>query len=64
MIIDTRDDRRLEVEVTTDGRLFLCVEEMYGSCETIILDKDETIRLQSFLTEIVGEMRCVSQQPA
>lgn len=63
MIIDTHDDRRLEVEVTTDGRLLICVEEMYGSCETIILDKDETIRLQSFLTEIVGEMRCVSQQP-
>ena len=49
MIIDTQDDRRLEVIRCPGDRLFLCIEDQYGSQETIILDKEQTELLQSFL---------------
>lgn len=58
MIIDTNDDRRLEVIRCPNSRLFLCIEDQHGSQETIILDKDQATRLQSYITEAVGEMRC------
>lgn len=59
MIIDTSDDRRLEVVHTLDNRLFIAVDGTHGSQETIMLDMDEAILLQKYLTEAVGELRCV-----
>lgn len=59
MIIDTEDDRRIEVVHTLDNRLFIAVDGIYGSQETIMLDIEQTAKLQSYLTEAIGEMRCV-----
>lgn len=59
MIIDTQDDRRIEIVHTLDNRLFIAVDGVHGSQETIMLDMEQAIRLQSYLTESIGEMRCV-----
>ncbi|QYW06601.1 hypothetical protein uav_070 [Pseudomonas phage UAVern] len=59
MLIETNDDRQIEVVATLDNRLFIAVKDQYGSEETIILDKEQTVQLQSYLTEALGEMRCV-----
>lgn len=59
MLIDTHDDRQLEVVATLDNRLFIAVKSPYGHEETIMLDKNEASQLQSYLTEAIGEMRCV-----
>lgn len=59
MIIDTNDDRRMEVIACTGNRIFFCIEDQHGSQETIILDMEQATQLQSYLTEAIGEMRCV-----
>lgn len=59
MIIDTNDDRRIEVVYTLDNRLFIAIDGVHGTQETIILDVEQAIQLQSYLTESIGEMRCV-----
>jgi len=59
MIIDTSDDRRIEVVHTLDNRLFIAVDGTHGSQETIMLDMEQAAQLQSYLTEAIGEMRCV-----
>lgn len=59
MIIDTNDDRRIEVVHTLDNRLFIAVDGQHGSQETIMLDMEQATQLQSYLTEAIGEMRCV-----
>lgn len=55
MIIDTSDDRRIEVVHTLDGRLFIAVDGVHGGQETIMLDMDETALLRSYLTEALGD---------
>lgn len=59
MIIETNDDRQLEIVHTLDGRMFIAVKDPYGSEETIMLDMEQAAKLQSYLTEAIGEMRCV-----
>lgn len=57
MIIDTSDDRRLEVVLTLDDRLFIAVDGPHGSQETIMLNKEEISRLRDYLTDhIDGEI--------
>lgn len=56
MIIDTSDDRRLEViHLDTSNRLFMCIEDPHGSQETIILDTEQAEMLHSFLSTFFGE---------
>ena len=59
MIIETNDDRQLEIVHTLDGRMFIAVKDPYGSEETIMLDMEQAAKLQSYLTEAIGEMLCV-----
>lgn len=59
MIIDTDDDRSIEVVYTLDNRLFIAIDGVHGTQETIILDMEQAVQLQSYLTESIGEMRCV-----
>lgn len=56
MIIDTPDDRRLEViRLDAGNRLYMCIEDQYGSQETIILDTAQAEELHSFLSIFFGE---------
>lgn len=59
MIIDASDDRQLEIVCTLDNRMFIAVKDPYGNEETIMLDMEQAAKLQSYLTEALGEMRCV-----
>jgi hypothetical protein len=52
MIIDTDDDRRLEVIRCQGNRLFMCIEDQHGSQETIILDLSEARQLHFYLGQM------------
>ena len=59
MIIDTSDDRRLEViHIDQTKRLFMSIEDQHGSHETIILDTEQAELLHSFLSTFFGETPC------
>jgi len=52
----TSDDRQLQLFKTADDRLFLELESPHGAVETIVLDREEIRRVQSFLNERFGEV--------
>lgn len=55
MLIETSDDRRLEViHIDQTNRLFMCIEDPHGSQETIILDTEQAELLHSFLSTFFG----------
>lgn len=56
MIIDTSDDRRLEIVHTLDDRVFIAVDGVHGSQETIMLDMEEATQLHSYLTRALGDV--------
>lgn len=49
MIIETNDDRRMEVLHVANQKVWFCVEDMFGNQETIMIDKEQLERLQFYL---------------
>jgi hypothetical protein len=56
MIIDTPDDRRLEVLHIKRGLVYMCIEDQHGNQETIILDTEQKEQLLFYLAMPTGEV--------